>query len=150
MANRSGAVHAVACRLGGPTTVPRFQPPLSEPCMRFSRTRLAPVQSARGIPLCHQRWPRAQATFPPRRGPAGDKPFGNPAASSVGCTLGWRPFAPAGSVVHALHTTMASSDSRSALPRFVGAPLIGFDAPSPPLGLAPQGSSASGGLGRSA
>jgi len=86
--------------------------------MRFSRTRLAPEQSARRIPLCHQRWPRAPAAVPSRRWCAGEQPFGNPAASSLGCTLGWRPFAPAGSVVHAFTATMASSDSRSALPRF--------------------------------
>src|SRR5919201_1358601 len=41
VADRSGAVHASGCRHCGPETVPRFQPPLINPCMHFSRTRLS-------------------------------------------------------------------------------------------------------------
>ena len=115
--------------------------------MRFSRTRLAPEQSARRIPPRHGRWPRAPAAGPPRRGPAGEQPRGNPAASSLSCPPGWRPFAPAGSVVHAFSATMASSDSRSALPRFTDSPLIGLVAPSPPPRVALQGSHCWGGDG---
>ena len=42
-----------------------------------------------------------------------------------------------GSVVHDLSGTMGRSDSRSALPRFAGALLIGFVAPSTPPRVAP-------------
>jgi len=43
VAGRSGAVHASSCRRCGPETVPRLQPPLIKPCVRFSRTRLSEV-----------------------------------------------------------------------------------------------------------
>src|SRR5439155_25894483 len=38
--------------------------------------------------------------------------------SSLGGTLGWRPFAPGGCVVRTISPPLASSDSRSARPRF--------------------------------
>jgi hypothetical protein len=43
VAERSGAVHALGCRLGGPATGLRLQPPLIKPGVRFSRTRLSEV-----------------------------------------------------------------------------------------------------------
>ena len=43
-----------------------------------------------------------------------------------------------GSVVPAIASTRGRSDSRSARPRFAGAPLIGFVAPSAPAKVAPQ------------
>src|SRR6266516_438529 len=44
-----------------------------------------------------------------------------------------------GCVVHGLAGTLGRSDSRSALPRFVGAPLIGLGAPGPPSRWHPDG-----------
>src|SRR5688572_15668251 len=52
-----------------------------------------------------------------------------------------------GSVVHGISGTMDRSDSRSALPRFAGTPLIGLVAPGRPPEGAPQGSHGRGGDG---
>ena len=41
----------------------RFLDPPSEPCMRFSRTRLAPRQSTTDIPPCHWRWSMTRAVL---------------------------------------------------------------------------------------
>ncbi len=55
MVDRSGAVHAPGCRRCGPGTVPRLQPPLIKPCMRFLRTRLSEVlhRAALGAAVYH-------------------------------------------------------------------------------------------------
>src|SRR6266568_6597888 len=55
VADRSGAVHAFGCRRCGPETVPRFQPPLINPCTTFSITRLSEVlhRVAVGAALFH-------------------------------------------------------------------------------------------------
>ena len=47
---------------------PRFHHPLSEPCLRFSLTRLSPRQSARRIPPCQGCWRETLAIYeaPPR------------------------------------------------------------------------------------
>ena len=68
MADRSGAVHALHRRRCGPETGPRFQPPLSKPGMRFSRTRLSEFVHRPAIGVAVIR-----TTIPPRgsrlRGP---------------------------------------------------------------------------------
>jgi hypothetical protein len=55
VAERSGAVHASGCRRCGPETVLRFQSPLINPGMRFSRTRLSEVlqRTAVGVAVYH-------------------------------------------------------------------------------------------------
>ena len=55
VADRSGAVHAFGCRRCGPETVPRFQPPLINPCTTFSITRLSEVlhRVAVGVAMFH-------------------------------------------------------------------------------------------------
>ena len=55
VADRSGAVHASGCRRCGPETILRFQSPLINPCMRFSRTRLSEVlhRAAIGAAVYH-------------------------------------------------------------------------------------------------
>ena len=55
VADRSGAVHAFGCRRCGPETVPRFQPPLINPCTTFSITRLSEIlhRVAVGVALFH-------------------------------------------------------------------------------------------------
>jgi hypothetical protein len=59
VAGWSGAVHAALCRLGGPATGPRFQPPLIKPGMRFSRTRLSEAfhRAAVGVAWYHRTVP---------------------------------------------------------------------------------------------
>ena len=78
MAERPSAVQAVRCRLGVAWVVPRFQPPLIKPCMRFSRTRLAEAfhPTAVGVALCRPCF-YSVGTRPV----AGRTPDGDPAGS---------------------------------------------------------------------
>jgi hypothetical protein len=112
--------------------------------MRFSLTRRSPGQSTSRIPPRQGRWRLAQALpMVHRPGPlagAGTDPYGNTRSLLLHRrTPGWRPFAPAGYVVHAFTATnMASSDFRSAFHHFTGSPLIGFTS-TRYRGLAPHG-----------
>ena len=64
VADRSGAVHASGCRHCGPETVPRLQPPLINPCMHFSRTRLSEIlhRVALGAAVYHATVPTSSYT----------------------------------------------------------------------------------------
>jgi hypothetical protein len=89
--------------------------------MTFSITRRSPGQSTGRIPSRQGRWRPAQALptvhRPSPLAGAGTDPFGNTRSLLPRRrTPGWRPFAPAGYVVHAFIASMASSDAR--LPLF--------------------------------
>ncbi len=96
----------------------RFQCPLSEPCLKFSFTRLSPRQSTRCIPSCHRRCHRAQAIYeaPPRYR------VGRCGIAHLARGPSLRRVMLSAPII----ATMTSSDFRSALHHFPGLPVIGF------------------------
>ena len=111
---------------------PRFLLPLPKPDMKFSLIRLSPGPSNARIPQCQCVGERSKrhrvgmdlATDGGRVNgiTASPQPFRSCRAP------GYRPFAPAGSVVPPFITTMTCSDFRSALHHFTVQLLIGFAA----------------------
>jgi len=112
--------------------------------MRFSRTRLSEIvhRTAVGAAVYHFAWhsPSRPDTVPsgalaPFSGVSSLRIHQRFPPSDTPTKCG--PFPPR--ALPRFSSTTDHSDSRSALPHFTGTPLIGFVAPSPPLGWHPRG-----------